>query len=111
MYMVVEKKVKKVQRAEVTLAFLKAFWKKNENRGTILFIFDQMELVTLLSYKDFLSMKEECELLFYLNYIRNNKKWGDCDAMEISETLERHPFFTYLILEKAVGGYFSHTKV
>lgn len=115
MYMTVEKNVKKVQRTEVSFSILKEFWKKRENRAVILLIYNQMKLSTLLSYTDFLSIKDEGVLQFYLRYVQNNKIWGDCDAAEISEALEMHPFLTYLIMCESSadkgGYYFAYQKL
>lgn len=100
MYITIEKDVEKIQRQEVNFPFLKQFWGKRENRSIILFIYNGESILTLLSYMDFIDMEDETALGYYLDCVHNNKFWGYCDAVEISEALEQMPYVTYLILEK-----------
>ncbi len=104
MYKAIVKRVKRVQRQEVSFFLIKQFWEEPKNRQVILFIYEKEEFLTLISYMDFLNMGDEKDLEFYLDCVYNNKIWGCCDDLEISEALEQMSYITYLLLNVNADG-------
>lgn len=108
MYRIAYKPIKRCDVGEVTLAFLTDFYKLASNHNTVLILYNGQTLVTLISYDDYIHLKDESQVLFYIKGSNNNLIWNAFTKEEIETAFSDLPMVNYLILELYdAEGYFA----
>lgn len=108
MYRIAYKPIRRCDVGEVTLDFLTDFYKQASNHDVVLILYNGQKLVTLISYNDYIHLKDETQVLFYIKGSNNNLIWDSFTKEEIEKAFNDFPTLNYLILEIYNSeGYFA----
>lgn len=99
MYRIAYKPIRRCDVGEVTHAFLSDFYKLTNNHDIVLMIYNGQKLVTLISYNDYIHLKDETQVRFYIKGSNNNFIWNTFAKEEIEAAFHDYPMLNYLILE------------